>query len=1083
MIPTDTKQVKASEHLNQDNEHQQQENIDQSIESYQKAIELNPNSFPALSKLAEIYSNQKEYGKAFTYYLKIISLQPEKPIFLQNLVRVSLDYSKLLLKKNDLNKAIAAYREFLNQKLPRNVNADKIDIICHNLGEVILLLGVRQGEFSPAITFFQQAIGNSPYKTWSYYHLGNLSAKQGNIDEAMAYYEKAVEIRPKFPLGLLSLGQILLKKGRRNQAFQCGLKILRNQGYFKYQRISISETQRLNDTLNHLLSLNSNHKKSKEALRKAIEQIEISSSKPDLKSTTYRNIGNILRNQGDLVEAGDFYQKSIYCGLQKSKPKFVNLYWELGQLRGPDFLVIGFGKCGTTSFYNYLCQHPQVVPAVIKEPAYLYRWLVRSKDFEARNWSLPSAEKDFYLAHFVPRPEGSHFITGEASTSNIVPGVEKIISSWFPKIKLIVFLREPVKRTISHYEQTLKSGNQNRTLEEVISSELDELEATTNPAKTITEKLKRGWQEHIAMSLYVYPLERWMNLFPREQFLILTNEDLAQYPAETMKQAFDFLGLPEYNAIAYHPQNVGSYPQIDENLLSRLSNFFQPHNQRLEEFLGREFNWQIRREGNSSIPGQERQKVRAEHKPKYGKLIKAGIEAQQQANLELALDYSQKAIEENPQNPLGYRLIDKILRELGKLEEANNYYYSLLKTTPEAWEEEYILRLRVGHVRDGILIPLANTLSEPPFQGGIKTNKNCPTYFYHLRNKFFEPTTNINYLEQQDHQPSVKLNGTYLYAGFAFRHFGHYMVECTHRLWAYSKLTSSIKGVVILPEKKGHKLSPFMEQALTYMQIPLKSVQLISTITEVEHLIVPEQASHIKNPFKLSSSYLDFLSENEEKFFHSYKSQNSDYPEKLYVSRSHLIHKGGIAGEAYIETILQEDENFYIFKPENYSLHEQMNYYRHAKVCIFSEGSAIHGLELLGWLNKMSTVAIIFRRAGNQFLSRVIESRSQNLCQFKSTKMIHPLKNDMHKRPNPANILSIFSNVDLLLKFFRDNDLGQLKNFNLNDFYQQEAMDILNYVMKIDINKNNFNSDVDFLSYFNQFRNDIHHFSQNPYLT
>ncbi len=73
--------------------------------------------------------------------------------------------------------------------------------------------------------------------------------------------------------------------------------------------------------------------------------------------------------------------------------------------------------------------------------------------------------------------------------------------------------------------------------------------------------------------------------------MILTNEDLAQYPAETMKQTFAFLGLPECNSINYKPRNVGSYPQVDAHLLSRLSNFFQPHNQRLEEFLGRKFNW------------------------------------------------------------------------------------------------------------------------------------------------------------------------------------------------------------------------------------------------------------------------------------------------------------------------------------------------------------------------------------------------------------------------------------------------------------------------------------------------------------
>ena len=159
-----------------------------------------------------------------------------------------------------------------------------------------------------------------------------------------------------------------------------------------------------------------------------------------------------------------------------------------------------------------------------------------------------------------------------------------------------------------------------------------------------------------------------------------------------------------------------------------------------------------------------------------------------------------------------------------------------------------------------------------------------------------------------------------------------------------------------------------------------------------------------------------------------------------------------------------------------------MNFYRHAKVCIFSEGSAIHGLELLGRLNKMSKVAIILRRENKDDLTRVIASRTQNLCKFKATKVIHPLLNHTTKVPWIANAVSIFSNIDLLIQFFRDNNLAQLKNFSLNDFYQQEAMDILQHVMQVKIDNNRFNSDADFFSYFSKFRNDIRKYSQNPYL-
>lgn len=583
-MPTNMKSITARECLEQGKLYEQQGNIKQSIASYEQAIELNPNSILGSFKLADIYRNQKEYDKAFTYYLKVAYLKPKRAVFFKNIGRVAIEYSKILLKKNDIDSAINAYREFIKKKHCKSLNQNKIDKICNTLGELILKLSVRQGEFRKAVTFFQDAINSYPYKIWSYYHLGDLLVKQNEIDEAIVCYKKVLEIRPKFSLGLLSLGMLLLKKGHRNKAFQCGLEILQYQGGFK--------NIRLNRNLVKLLSIRPSDEKSEVAFQKAVEKIEASDSSPDLNLIIYRNLGKILQDRKKHSEASKFYQKSLRLSLEKSKPEFVKNYWDYGKFREPNFSVIGFGKCGTTAFYDYLCQHPLVLPAVGKEPMYIYYDIVQSKDFATKNWNLPCPERELYLAHFAPRTEDSEFITGEASTTNVLTECGTIIASWFPQIKIIAIVREPVRRTISHYEQLLKVGGHKRTLEAVINSELEAFEAATDIAQLVAKRLRHGgWREHIAMSLYVYPLEKWMNLLPREQFLILTNEDLAQYPAETMKQAFDFLGLPECNSIEYNPRNVGSYPKIDADLLSRLTNFFRPHNQRLENLLGRKLNW------------------------------------------------------------------------------------------------------------------------------------------------------------------------------------------------------------------------------------------------------------------------------------------------------------------------------------------------------------------------------------------------------------------------------------------------------------------------------------------------------------
>ena len=36
----------------------------------------------------------------------------------------------------------------------------------------------------------------------------------------------------------------------------------------------------------------------------------------------------------------------------------------------PDFIIIGAQKSGTTSLYNYLTEHPSIVPAFKREPKF-----------------------------------------------------------------------------------------------------------------------------------------------------------------------------------------------------------------------------------------------------------------------------------------------------------------------------------------------------------------------------------------------------------------------------------------------------------------------------------------------------------------------------------------------------------------------------------------------------------------------------------------------------------------------------------------------------------------------------------------
>ena len=95
--------------------------------------------------------------------------------------------------------------------------------------------------------------------------------------------------------------------------------------------------------------------------------------------------------------------------------------------------------------------------------------------------------------------------------------------------------------------------------------------------------------------IYVDKLQRWMQVFPKEQFLIIQSEEFFKNPSIIYKQVLEFLGLPKHELDNYKQYRKQDYSKsnIDPNLRKKLVEYFKPHNQRLYEFLGQKFDWDI----------------------------------------------------------------------------------------------------------------------------------------------------------------------------------------------------------------------------------------------------------------------------------------------------------------------------------------------------------------------------------------------------------------------------------------------------------------------------------------------------------
>ena len=118
-------------------------------------------------------------------------------------------------------------------------------------------------------------------------------------------------------------------------------------------------------------------------------------------------------------------------------------------------------------------------------------------------------------------------------------------------LRFVVILRDPVKRAWSHYLHQCRYGVETESFERAL-----ELEPTRLSAGDST------WTAYFRGGLYARQLRVWFEAFPREHFLVLLTEDLAERPDAVARQAFAFLDVdPDVELSPPSRANVGWTPR------------------------------------------------------------------------------------------------------------------------------------------------------------------------------------------------------------------------------------------------------------------------------------------------------------------------------------------------------------------------------------------------------------------------------------------------------------------------------------------------------------------------------------------
>lgn len=387
----------------------------------------------------------------------------------------------------------------------------------------------QQEKGDRALASARAAVAEKPDDCWSYYNLGAILSHQKSGEEAAVAFLQAIKINPDLPWWF----------------------------YYNLWEVAIEQNQ-----LNEIENL----------------YREVVTAKPEA-FWPYLNLGEALTRQGKIEEAICCYQTVSY---NQTLPSLINKSagkmsarhnWDLKPATSPNFIIIGSQRCGTTSLYSYLAKHPQILTPIKKEMDFF-------------SWHFHRGI-DWYLAHFPQVPQGGQFLTGEASPSYFDSReAPERLHAQFPQLKLIVLLRNPVDRAISHFYRLVELNWEHRGFDRAISDEFERL--NRNPEYIIGEEPGN----YLARGRYVEFMKNWLALFPREQLLVLKSEDLYTGAAQTVDRVLEFLNLPQYRLSEYQNANPGIYRSVSESMRGWLRDYFQPYNQQLEEYLGRKFDWE-----------------------------------------------------------------------------------------------------------------------------------------------------------------------------------------------------------------------------------------------------------------------------------------------------------------------------------------------------------------------------------------------------------------------------------------------------------------------------------------------------------
>jgi hypothetical protein len=199
------------------------------------------------------------------------------------------------------------------------------------------------------------------------------------------------------------------------------------------------------------------------------------------------------------------------------------------------FIGIGAQKSGTSWISKMLVTHPAICFSISKE----VHFFDKKPPFPFKKKKNYYPDFNWHYSHFSHAQSGQ--LLGEFTPMYLYDAsVAKKIFTHNPHVKLIVSLRDPVKRTYSHYKMLYHTKKlEQRSFEDAIKAE----------------------PEYVERGMYFKQLKPYYELFPPEQIHVVLFEDSIAKPNEVWRNLCSFLQI-DSNKV---PTNLNIKQNVSQN--------------------------------------------------------------------------------------------------------------------------------------------------------------------------------------------------------------------------------------------------------------------------------------------------------------------------------------------------------------------------------------------------------------------------------------------------------------------------------------------------------------------------------------